>query len=259
MSLRNQTDNYKVPARTTTALQLYVLVCLMFVCAGLFEYALVLYRDSPVEKKRRECMKRCKGETPEPSEEENDKDDKKAKDDDKEEEDKQSKHNYNTKGDKDEGKNESKGKDKDKDKGSKKQGNEKKDKGDRDDSEGRPSEHRRHRSDSSQVDIERSTGPTRRRGARFYTRPSDEKTRTRSRHKDDADSGEDADDDDDETDKGKSKESKGRQRRRTKSPETIERKLKKACDTKNIDIVSGILFPCLFAIFNLVYWVYFLA
>ena len=46
----------KIPAKSTMAIEIYVLTCLLFVCMGLFEYAIVLYKKSPVEKKRKECM-----------------------------------------------------------------------------------------------------------------------------------------------------------------------------------------------------------
>ncbi len=195
----------------------------MFVCAGLFEYALVLYRDSPVERTRRDCMRRCRGKSPLPKEKDEEKDEKESgsrKDSDDDDEDGRRKSRKERRMN-EEAKNQS--------------------------DEHTPNEDR---SDESQVQNKHSSkrgieSGRREKGGRYYVRPS-------------------------EQDKGKGKSSKGdkkkkdnegRKSKRGKSdgPETIEDKLQKACDTKNIDIVSGMLFPCLFVIFNLVYWVYYLA
>ncbi len=137
---REITDNYDVPARSPTALEIYVLACLVFVCAGIFEYAFILYKT---KFKKKEWIPDTEDE-----------------------------------------------------------------------------------------------------GGHSPTIPDGEGNSPSQGTKDDGGAGANA--------QSEAKEP-------PKSPEAIEEKLRKAFDTNNIDIVSGILFPFLFLIFNLVYWIHYLA
>ncbi len=50
------TANYGIPARSPTALQIYVLACLIFVSVGILEYSLIRYKSSPFEEVRKQWM-----------------------------------------------------------------------------------------------------------------------------------------------------------------------------------------------------------